>query len=201
MLYERIKSMSPTLASFLLKTSPELAEEDVMVLKPKGIDRKPGKCYLFSYRNPIGKGTPELPYYHVFPMVITLEKTPTHFLGLNLFYVPPKMREKILNYFMDKALIGSIDDQNSRVRINYKIIEKYAKPLSPLFPCIKRYNYEKMSSVVLEMKPSLWREFYTGSISQKHQSLFIGRSIKTIWNKSIVIAREEANNAIERRKK
>ena len=62
MLFEEIKKIAPPLSAFLERVAPDLGKEEVAIRKPKGIPRSirfVGKCYLFQYRNPVGKGTPD----------------------------------------------------------------------------------------------------------------------------------------------
>lgn len=203
MLYAELEKIAPPLASFMRLVSPELREEDVSVLKPQSIRRSisgRGRCYLFSYRNPVNKGKPQLPYYHVFPMVISLEQEQNHLLGLNPFYLPPLMRENFVNVLLSR-LLGDIENPDTRCSISYKMLSKYRSSLGAAFPCIKKYRHERMSPVVIEMKPSLWRDFYLGDISKKHQSLFIGRSPASIWSDSEVEAIKQARSRITRIRK
>jgi hypothetical protein len=90
MLYEELRKVAPPLSAFLQKVSPDLVKEEISVRKPQGIPKSRrfvGKSYLFSYRNPEGKGSKSLPYYHIFPMVINLEQRGNTLLGLNPFYL------------------------------------------------------------------------------------------------------------------
>jgi len=202
MLYEELKKIAPPLSAFLQKVAPELTEEDVTVMKPKSIPKSikgRGRCYLFSYRNPINKGTPELPYYHYYPMVISLQPEQENLLGLNPFYLPPRLREELINGIMGR-LLGEEDDPDTRASISYKIISKYRRSFGVAFPCIKRYTHVRMSPVILEMKPSLWRRFYLEDISKRHEKFFLGRNLTSIWGDSKIKAIEESR-VINRRKK
>lgn len=192
MLSDELRKISPPISKFLLKVAPELAEEDVVIRKPKSIPRSRnfvGRSYLFNYRNPVGKGKPNLPYYHIFPMVINLEQKEKTMLALNPFYLPPNLREDLIENLLGR-LAGDIEDEDARSRITYKTIAKYRRSLRTAFPCIKQYRHNLMSPVVLEMKPSLWKEFYLGDISKKHSTFFIGRSPKTVWSESVVTSKE-----------
>ena len=196
MLYEELKKIAPPLASFLQEVAPELSSTDVDVRKPKGIPRSRrfvGKCYMFSYRNPEGKGTPSLPYYHMFPMVINLEQRSNTMLGINPFYLAPELRKDLV-----ENLIGRLDDnienEDARSKITYKIIAKYRRSMRHAFPCIKQYKHNRMGSVAIEMKPSLWREFYLGDISKKFETFFRGGSPRTVWSDSRRISIQQGRN-------
>ena len=193
MLVKELKKISPSLASFIEYSSPELSETEVEVTTPKGIQRSKrfqGKCYMFAYKTPVGRAT--LPYYHLFPMVFMLEQKNKTMLGLNPFYLDPEKREKLINIITDN-MYGDEEDPDSRASVTYKILNKYRSSYRYAFPCIKQYRHELMGKIVLEMKPSLWKDFYLGSIARKHETLFKGSSVRKIWSDSIDIARIEGS--------
>jgi len=120
MLYEELRKVAPPLASFLQEIAPELGSTDVDIRKPKGIPRSRrfvGKCYMFSYRNPEGKGTKSLPYYHMFPMAINLEQRSNTMLGINPFYLPPELRKDLVENLISR-LDDDIENQDARSKIN-----------------------------------------------------------------------------------
>ena len=200
MLFDEIKKIAPPLSAFLEKVSPELKSEEVAIRKPKGIPRSirfVGKCYLFQYRNPVGKGTPDLPYFHLFPMAINLEQRSNTMLGLNPFYLPPELRVDFIENLLSR-LDGDIENEDSRSKITYKMIAKYRRSMRHAFPCIKQYRHNLMGAVAIEMKPSLWRKFYLGDVSKKFETFFRGGSVRTVWSDS---KRESIEQGRDRRKK
>ena len=199
MLFEEIKKIAPPLSAFLERVAPDLGKEEVAIRKPKGIPRSirfVGKCYLFQYRNPVGKGTPDLPYFHLFPMAINLEQRSNTMLGLNPFYLPPELRKDLIENLISR-LDGDIQDEDSRSKITYKMIAKYRRSMRNAFPCIKQYRHNLMGSAVIEVKPSLWREFYLGDVSKKFETFFQGGSPRSIWadskRKSIEESKKRSN--------
>ena len=68
-----------------------------------------GNLYFFHY-NP--KHADTLPYYDVFPLVLVLAKYNDGFLGLNLHYLPVKMRALFLDQLIHYA---SFDNNDGRV--------------------------------------------------------------------------------------
>ena len=194
MLSKKLKRISPKLASFLDYSSPDILEEDVEVFASRAVSGNStdfGKCFLFSYRNPKGKGSKKLPYYHLFPMIFLLDATADTLLGLNPFYLPPARRKVLINGVMDR-LNNDVDDYNARAILTYDVIDKYRNRYKDAFPCIKRYRRDLMGKVALEIKPVLWKEFYLGDVSVLHESLFVGASRKTIWRESLEISRKES---------
>jgi len=194
MLSKKLKRISPKLAAFLDYASPDLLEDDVEVLSSRTIGSNStdfAKCFLFSYRNPAGKGSKKLPYYHLFPMVILLDAKPETILALNPFYLPPDRRKKLIDIAIAQ-LNNDIDDDEARSRIRYDMIKNYRNRYKDAFPCIKQYRRDLMGRVAIEIKPVMWREFYLGDISVLHESLFVGASRRKIWNDSMNISRKES---------
>ena len=194
MLGPQIQKLSPPLYTFMDLVSPQLLKEDVTLRKPNSIPKSRrfvGRCFMFRYKNPLGKGKPELPYYHYFPSVIMLEQRENTMLGLNLFYLDRVRREKLLDIFVGN-LMGDEEDPDTKSRISYKIISRYNKKYKNAFPCIKQYRHNRMGQVVVEVPPKLWRDIYIGNSSYLHERLFRGASVKQIWNESRQKAIEES---------
>ena len=116
-------------------------------------------------------------------MVFNLEQRPKTMLGLNPFYLPPELREELVENLLMR-LDGDVEDEDSRAKITYKILTKYRRSFRTAFPCIKQYRHNLMGSVAIEMKPSLWKEFFLGDISKKHSAFFVGRSPRSVWSES-----------------
>lgn len=193
MFIKELQRIAPPLASYVEFLYPDLSASDVDTVSKRGIasTQNIGRCFLFSYKNPAGKGTKKLPYYHMFPMVFVLEQTKGNFLGLNPFYLPPNQRKNLIDTLLEN-LNNDIEDERARVLVTYDIINTYSRKFKNAFPCLKRYRYNLMSKVVMQMKPSLWEEFYLGEVSIKQESLFKGASPKKIWRDSMIIAEREA---------
>lgn len=119
-----------------------------------------GKLYFFYY-DP--KTKEKLPYYDRFPLVLALNDYNDGFLGLNLHYLPIKVRMA----FMLK-LIGAVpiemggeskksakDREIEKLHITYNIL-KTAQNLKEFRPCIKRYLYSQIGSKILTVQPNEW---------------------------------------------
>lgn len=192
MLYQELKKIAPDLAAFMLKIAPDLSSESIDVVKataiPKGITGR-GGAYLFSYRNPVDKGKPNLPYYHSFPFSIVLDRYPNYIQALNLFYLGPTMRGELLENIIN-SVEGDPENPDSVARISYNILNRYRSALYPAFPCIKNYRIERISPIMIKIKPSLWKEIYLGETAKEHQSFFLGRNPRSVWAQSRIIALE-----------
>jgi len=94
----------------------------------------PGKMSYFFY-NPKHKDT--LPYYDTFPLVIFVEPAPKGFYGLNLHYLPPVLRAKLLDKMLEN-LNNKKYNKSTKIKINYDLL-KNASGAKYFKPCFKHY--------------------------------------------------------------
>lgn len=116
-----------------------------------------GRMYLYGYN---AKWQDKLPYWDSFPCTIVLDTYQEGFLGLNLHYLPPKLRA----IFLDRLFtyVGgeeSEDDPGGRrtekFRVYYDIIKATPK-LNFGVPCLKKYLYSQLVTPALEIEPKYW---------------------------------------------
>ena len=113
---------------------------------------EPGKMYLFMY-NP--KMSAKLPYYDNFPLVLPFNTIKGGFLGLNLHYLPPLLRMKLLDSLMKLADKPSLSD-TTKLRMSWNIIGNFSR-FPEVIPCVKRYLFPHVQSRFLEVNPEDWR--------------------------------------------
>jgi hypothetical protein len=110
-----------------------------------------GRMFMFYY-DP--KTKEDLPYWDRFPLIFPIELYPDGFLGINLHYLPPLMRAKLMN-----ALYLTINNKNyddtTKLRINYQIL-KGASRFKYFEPCIKKYLFSQVRSRYFYVTPSEW---------------------------------------------
>lgn len=97
----------------------------------------------------------QLPYWDKFPLVIPIEAYNDGFLGLNLHYLPPIMRAKLLDALME--LKEKSPTNQSYMRVSYGILKSIAK--QKLFePCLKRYLTSHIMSKIISIDSESWEE-------------------------------------------
>lgn len=79
----------------------------------------PGNMYHFYY-DPKHKET--LPYYDRFPLIIAVGPAKGGFYGLNLHYLPPNLRAKLLDALMDLASDKRYDDR-TKLKLSYNMLK------------------------------------------------------------------------------
>jgi len=92
-----------------------------------------GTMQMFFY-DPKTKDT--LPYYDTFPLVVIVGPAEKGFYGLNLHYLPPMLRAKMLDGLMDIA--SSKRSPNAKFEITYETLKSTSK-LKFFKPCFKHY--------------------------------------------------------------
>ena len=110
-----------------------------------------GKMYHFFY-DPKHKKT--LPYYDRFPLIFPFKKVRGGFLGINLHYLPLRLRAKL----MDELYTLSRDkryDENTRLRLSYNVLNGAAK-YKYFKPCVKHYLTPHVKSRFLEIYAAEW---------------------------------------------
>ena len=118
-----------------------------------------GRMYLFQY-DP--KTKDKLPYYDRFPLVIPIGSNRTNgfaasggsFLGLNLHYLPPVLRARLMDALYKVASTKEIDE-TTRLRISYNILAQ-ATQYRFFKPCIKRYLISQTRSKFFYIEPTEW---------------------------------------------
>lgn len=110
-----------------------------------------GRMYHFFYDPKFKK---ELPYYDRFPLIFFVGRAPGGFYGINLHYLPPQLRAKL----MDALYSISTDrryDENTRIRLSYNLLNSSAK-YKFFKPCFKHYLQKHMRSNFIEINSTEW---------------------------------------------
>jgi hypothetical protein len=111
----------------------------------------PGRMYHFFY-DPKTKAT--LPYYDRFPLIFMVQFTKDGFHGINLHYLPLKLRAAL----MDELYEISSDkkyDENTRLALSYKLLSGSSK-YEAFKPCFKKYLYGHVKSKFIEIVSAEW---------------------------------------------
>jgi len=108
-----------------------------------------GNMYMMFYN---AKTKDKLPYWDRFPLVIPFDTKTVRdgFYGLNLHYIAPLQRQSLL-----ENLYKSQDNTQGGFVINYEYLRSVTR-LSPAVPCIKRYLYNRMLKVPLQVEKKYW---------------------------------------------
>lgn len=115
----------------------------------------PGQLYFATY-DPKHKKT--LPYYDTTPCIIPIERYTTGdsrgILALNLHYLPPILRARLLDELYGTLTNKNFDDK-TKMKVNYEIMKRISK--GGIFkPTIKRYLGKHFRSRFIRVHPENW---------------------------------------------
>lgn len=110
-----------------------------------------GSMYSFFY-DPKHKKT--LPYYDMFPLVFVIGPKPGGFLGINLHYLPPVLRAKLMDQLYTITNNKKFNDTTKLV-VSYELLNKAAR-FRYFEPCVKHYLFEHVQSKFLRIEPKFW---------------------------------------------
>ena len=113
---------------------------------------QPGRMYLFKY-NPKHKGT--LPYWDQFPLIFMLDAKGGTFGGLNLHYIPPVLRARLMDALYDYSVNISANDKSTAIAITYNILKSTAR-LKAYKPTFKLYRKDHVQSNFMYIAPDVW---------------------------------------------
>lgn len=128
-----------------LMKSKKNAQRINSTIDPKAI----GSMFLFFY-DP--KTKDELPYWDTVPLVIPIEFYRDGFLGLNLHYLPPLLRAKMMDELYNTINNDKLD-VTTKLRLNYSIVKRISKYYKP---CVKRYLFNHVRSGFFYVLPNEW---------------------------------------------
>ena len=110
-----------------------------------------GRMYTFFY-DP--KTKEKLPYYDRFPLVLILDINPDGFTGLNLHYLPPRMRISFLDELF-KYTNNAEFDESTRLEASWDLLNSITR-LRPARACVKRYLTPHIVGQALLIEPQYW---------------------------------------------
>jgi hypothetical protein len=110
-----------------------------------------GRMYTFVY-DPKWKET--LPYYDTFPLIFPIDIRSDRMLGLNMHYLPPYLRARLMDSIY-QTINNSKFDKTTKLQINYDIL-KAASQFKYFKPCLKMYLYAHVRSPYMNINPKQW---------------------------------------------
>jgi hypothetical protein len=121
---------------------------------------------LFYHYNPKYKDS--LPQWDAFPLVIVLDVYDDGFLGLNLHFVPPPVRQKIFLAFLDVLKTSGKNDKK-HILLNYSIA-KTVVATKYFGPMIKRYLYSQFIVPPKLVPYDMWEDVLFLPLGEMHRN-------------------------------
>lgn len=110
-----------------------------------------GSMYLFSYD---AKYKDELPYWDRLPLIFPFKKVKGGFLAINLHYLPPRLRARLMDGLYEHTN-NERYDETTKIKLNYQLLKSVSK-LRYFKPCVKHYLNSHVRSNFMYIYPSEW---------------------------------------------
>lgn len=110
-----------------------------------------GNMMMFMYD---AKTKDQLPYWDAFPLIVSVGPAEGGFYGLNLHYLPPILRAKMLDALLDVTNNVSYDD-TTKFNVTYSTLQKVSR-LKYYKPCFKHYLTKQLKSKFGVIQPAEW---------------------------------------------
>lgn len=112
-----------------------------------------GDMYLYKY-DPKLKET--LPYYDMFPLTVVFRKVPGGFFGLNMHYLPPMLRMKLLTRLLEYTNDKTLSD-TTKFKLKWTLLNNAAR-FPGVHACVKRYLYSHVQTRLMRIHPQDWKK-------------------------------------------
>jgi hypothetical protein len=111
----------------------------------------PGEMYLFAYD---AKFKDTLPYWDKFPLVFPFSMTNNGFIGLNMHYLPYRIRIILLDRLMYFRTNKTINEK-TRLRFSWQLLQGVSK-YKWAEPCVHRYIRANVRSQIKKIDAPDW---------------------------------------------
>jgi hypothetical protein len=134
----------------------------------------PGRMYMYIYD---AKHKEKLPYWDAFPLIFMVGPADNGFYGLNLHYLQPVLRARLMDALYTVTNNQKYDD-STKLNISYQTL-KGASNLALFKPCFKHYLANQVKSRFIYVEPKDW-DTALFLPTQKFQKA----STSTVWKDS-----------------
>lgn len=110
-----------------------------------------GSMYLFAYD---AKHKDTLPYWDRLPLIFPVKKFKGGFHGLNVHYLPPRLRARLMDALYEHTN-NERYDESTKLQLNYQLLNSVSK-LRYFKPCFKMYLDDHVKSNFMYIYPSEW---------------------------------------------
>jgi hypothetical protein len=134
-----------------ISVEEKFIRDEKRLMTTRGFKRE-GQMFMFNYQ-PVHKS--KLAYYDTFPVIFILKIESDGFLGINLHYLPPQLREKVFINLLTFTS-GGLESDSTRLILIYEKLMARPKFRHYIKPCIKKYLYKRIDSFMLRIPPEDW---------------------------------------------
>jgi hypothetical protein len=111
----------------------------------------PGRMYMYVYD---AKTKDKLPYWDAFPLIFHVKSDKDGFYGINMHYLEPVLRAKLMDALYMITNNKKFDDTTA-LNISYKLLNSMSS-LQYFRPCFKKYLRSHLKSQMIYVEPKEW---------------------------------------------
>jgi hypothetical protein len=171
------------------KKSTAWFEQQVLLLSKKGITPNkmlkndpsaakttiiPGNMYMFMYD---AKNKETLPYWDKFPLVFPFKAVKGGFYGLNLHYLPYRLRAILMDRLL-QFKNNSKFDETTKLKYSWDLISSASK-FNLAKPCVKHYLMPHVRSPFVKINSEDWTTALMLPVER-----FVGATSSSVWSDS-----------------
>jgi len=145
------RSKITTMRSGSINRTQLMREKELALQTPRYTRDLIGRMFMFFY-DPKTKDT--LPFYDKFPLIVMVGPAAGGFYGLNLHYLPPILRAKMLDGLMDITNNRAYDD-TTKFKVRYQTLKRISK-LRYYEPCFKHYLTDHVKGRFARVEAPEW---------------------------------------------
>lgn len=160
----------------LLLSKKRITPNQILRNDPSALKNQiaPGNLYMFFYE---AKMKDTLPYWDRFPLVFPFRRVKGGFYGINLHYLPYKMRAILMDKLMSLKSNSTLND-NTRLKMSWDLLNAASK-FAAAKPCVKHYLNEQVRSQFIRVDPQDWSTALMLPVER-----FVGASVNKVWSDS-----------------
>lgn len=139
------------LHQFITKNVKTFNPRQQFALGERTVNPKPGFVYAYNY-DPKYKDT--LPYYDSFPLIMCLDVTKDGWTGINLHYIPPKVRSVLFGEMLEHLNNDKFNEQ-TKFKLTWGKLKLFAK--HKFFKhAVKRYLTQQLGTPLFKIPAHQW---------------------------------------------
>jgi hypothetical protein len=132
-----------------------------------------GGMFIYTY-DPKWKDV--LPWYDTLPCVIPVEMYEDGWLGLNVHYLPPMLRAKLMDRLIEYRKRALSD--KAYMKVSYDLLKSVIK--TKLFaPCVHRYLANHVTSRLIQVSDEYWED-----VAMLPLQKFEKKSAQAVWRQT-----------------
>lgn len=160
----------------LLLSKQKITPQQILKNDPTALKAQimPGNLYMFLYD---AKNKDTLEYWDRFPLVFPFRAVEGGFLGLNMHYLPYKLRATLMDRLLQFKSNNKFDE-TTKLRYSWSLIAGVSR-FRMAEPCVKHYLKEHVKSPFVKVDASDWSTAMMLPVES-----FVGATKQQVWTES-----------------